>query len=362
VKSPLLATPGAVPTSSGKTAAHYGDPLGEQRKLISGAGVVDLSDLGIVTVTGPDRHKWLHAITSAHLEQLPTGHSTELLVLSPQGHIEHSAAVVDDGQRVWLLTETASGLAAWLTSMRFRMRVEVAEPDGLVVVGRTAAEPLSVAAVSWVDSWPEVAPGGTRYGLPTSSHPGAGWRLALDVVPRSELGESEFRRLETGRLAGGWALEALRIAAGRPCFKDVDHRTLPHELDWLRTAVHLKKGCYRGQESVARVHNLGRPPRRLVLLDLDGSMNVLPQPGAQVLAGAKTLGALTAAAYHYELGPIALAIIRRATPITEQLTVPTSDGAVSASQTELAGVDGVTPDRPRARGPLAKGLERKSLL
>ena len=113
---------------------------------------------------------------------------------------------------------------------------------------------------------------------------------------------------------------------------------------------------------MARVHNLGRPPRRLVLLDLDGSMNVLPQPGAQVLAGAKTLGALTAAAYHYELGPIALAIIRRATPITEQLTVPTSDGAVSASQTELAGVDGVTPDRPRARGPLAKGLERKSLL
>lgn len=362
MKSPLLAIPGAVPTSSGNTAAHYGDPLDEQRKLVRGEAVVDLSDLGIVTVAGPDRHKWLHAITSAHLEQLPTGHSTELLVLSPQGYIEHSAAVVDDGERVWLLTETAPGFAAWLTSMRFMMRVEVAEPDGLVVLGRTTSGPLSEVVVSWVDPWPEVAPGGTRYGAPVSSHPGADWRLALDVLPRNKLGESEFTRSKNDQLAGAWALEALRIAAGRPRFADVDHRTLPHELDWLRTAVHLTKGCYRGQESVARVHNLGRPPRRLVLLDLDGSMNVLPQPGAQVGAGAKAVGAVTSAAYHYELGPIALAMIKRATSITEQLTVTTPDGAVAASQTELAGVDGVTPDRPRARGPLAKGLERKSLL
>jgi len=113
---------------------------------------------------------------------------------------------------------------------------------------------------------------------------------------------------------------------------------------------------------VARVHNLGRPPRRLVLLDLDGSTNELPQPEAQVLVGTKMVGALTTVACHYELGPIALALIKRAIPITEQLTVTTSDGEVAASQTELVGVDGVTPDRPRARGPLAKGLERKSLL
>ena len=73
-------------------------------------------------------------------------------------------------------------------------------------------------------------------------------------------------------LAGTWAYEALRIAAGRPRLGlDTDHRTIPHELGWIETAVHLSKGCYRGQETVARVHNLGHPPRRLVRLHLDGA-------------------------------------------------------------------------------------------
>ena len=78
-------------------------------------------------------------------------------------------------------------------------------------------------------------------------------------------------------LAGIWAAEALRVAAWRPRLGfETDHRTIVHEVDWLRTAVHLHKGCYRGQETVARVHNLGRPPRRLVFLHLDGSGHVLP--------------------------------------------------------------------------------------
>ncbi len=80
-----------------------------------------------------------------------------------------------------------------------------------------------------------------------------------------------------GRAPAGFdAYEALRVEARRPRFGvDTDHRTIPNELQWLRTAVHLDKGCYRGQETVARVHNLGRPPRRLVLLHLDGVSEVL---------------------------------------------------------------------------------------
>ena len=91
-------------------------------------------------------------------------------------------------------------------------------------------------------------------------------------------------RRRHGTLVGTWALEALRVAAWRPRLgHETDHRTIPHEVDWLRTAVHLTKGCYRGQETVARVHNLGRPPRRLVMLHLDGSGHGLPEQGADVL-------------------------------------------------------------------------------
>ena len=134
------------------------------------------------------------------------------------------------------------------------------------------------------------------------------------------------------RLAGTWATEALRIAAWRPRWSDVDHRTIPHELDLLRTAVHLTKGCYRGQETVARVHNLGRPPRRLVLLHLDGSGHVLPEPGAQVMAGERAVGTVTSVARHHELGPIALAVVRRSVPAQDTLLVAAPDGAVAAAQ------------------------------
>ena len=83
---------------------------------------------------------------------------------------------------------------------------------------------------------------------------------------------------------------------------DSDHRTIPNELEWLRTAVHLDKGCYRGQETVARVHNLGRPPRRLVLLHLDGVSEVLAEPGTPVLAGTREVGRVGSVVRHYELG------------------------------------------------------------
>ena len=95
-------------------------------------------------------------------------------------------------------------------------------------------------------------------------------------MPRADLAAAVGDR----PLAGTWAAEALRIAAWRPRLGfETDHRTIAHEVDWLRTAVHLHKGCYRGQETVARVHNLGRPPRRLVFLHLDGSGHTLPARG-----------------------------------------------------------------------------------
>jgi folate-binding protein YgfZ len=376
VDSPLLTRPGAVPASGpdAGVAWHYGDPVAEQRALVRGGAVVDQSHLGIVRVSGPDRLDWLHSITSQDVQALPPRTSTELLVLSPQGHIEHVAGVVDDGDATWLITEGdhAAPLAAWLDSMRFMRRVEVADVTAeYAAIGEpVAGEGVAGEPVTWWDTWPRVSAGGTRYGPSADEHPGADrpWRLVL--VPRADLPAAVAEREAAGwQLAGTWATEALRVEAWRPRLgHDVDHRSVPHELDWLRTAVHLHKGCYRGQETIARVHNLGRPPRRLAFLHLDGSGHVIPEPGAEVRlrpeaasgAPGKVVGRLTSVARHHELGPVGLAVLKRSVPEDAGLLVVSEAGddvvEVAAAQETIVPGEGVSVDRPEARGKLTPGL------
>jgi folate-binding protein YgfZ len=135
--------------------------------------------------------------------------------------------------------------------------------------------------------------------------------------------------------AGIWAFEALRVARRQPRFGlDTDHRTLPAEVGWIAPAVHLEKGCYRGQETIARVHNLGRPPRRLVLLHLDGvATDELPAPGTPVTtAEGREVGFVGTSAHHYELGQIALAVLKRNVADTESLRVGASAAAIDPSE------------------------------
>ena len=369
--SPLLARRGAVRGSGPDdgVAWHYGDPTAEQRALSRGGAVVDQSHLGVVTVTGPDRLSWLNSITSQELTTLAPRTSTELLVLSPQGHVEHAAGVVDDGETTWLITETPIALAAWLNRMKFMLRVEIVDAtDSWAAIGEPVdAEGTADEPITWRDPWPTTAVGGTRYGPADDEHPGADrdWRLVL--VPRERLVDEVRAREAAGwPLVGTWASEAARVEAWRPrASHEVDHRTIPHELDWLRTAVHLTKGCYRGQETVARVHNLGRPPRRLVMLHLDGSGHLLPEPGASVHDVVKSadsqepgrvVGQVTTVARHHELGPVALAVVKRSVAADAELVVESEAGSVAAGQEQIVPGDGVSVDRPAARGPLTRGL------
>jgi folate-binding protein YgfZ len=303
VTSPLLQRPGAVPADppDAGVAAHYGDPFREQRLLAERRACVDVSHRPVVRVAGPDRLSWLHSLTSQHLEQLEPGVATEALVLSPHGHVEHALALVDDGEATWAHVEpgTAEGLVTYLDSMRFWSKVEVED------VSPAYAVVLRPEAVVGAPARP--TPEGVE-----------------SFVPRSAL-----TSVLDGDLAGVWALEALRIAAGRPRLGlETDHRTIPHEVGWIPAAVHLDKGCYRGQETVARVHNLGRPPRRLVLLHLDGSDSVLPGHGDPVLLEDRQVGHVTSSARHYELGPVALALVKRSTPPDAPLVA----GGVAAAQ------------------------------
>jgi folate-binding Fe-S cluster repair protein YgfZ len=305
--SPLLGLPGAVADDGvdAPVAAHYGSFNNEQRLLASGEGFVDLSHRDVLVVSGPDRLTWLHQLTSQAFEGLEPGVWTAALVLSPQGHVEHYFAGVDDGTAFTAWTEPGYGapLVAFLERMKFWSDVTVSLAGDL--------------AVAW-------RPSGYLF------------------VPRDQL--SVFAQA-AGPAAGLWAFEALRIARGEPRFGvDTDQRTIPNEVDWLPRPpaddgegflppVHLDKGCYRGQETVARVHTLGRPPRRLTLLHLDGTENRLPSAGSPVVQGegegARSVGFVGSSARHYELGPIALALVKRNVPVDAALTV---DGMPAAQQ------------------------------
>jgi folate-binding protein YgfZ len=333
-RSPLLDRPGAVEGDGpdAGVAAHYGDPMREQRLLSEGLAVVDLSHRGVVTVTGPDRLSWLHSITSQHLTGLAPRESREALVLSPKGHVEHDLHLVDDGETTWVTTEPgdAAPLAAWLDSMRFMLRVEVRDVGGdWAVLGEpTAEESRPGEPLAWRDPWPDLVGDTAAYG--PVEHPAHGRRWREVLVPRGALADAVGDR----DLAGTWASEALRVEAWRPRLGfETDHRTIAHEVDWLRTAVHLHKGCYRGQETIARVHNLGRPPRRLVFLHLDGSGHALPERGSAVVHGDRQVGFATTVARHYEDGPVALALVKRSTPVDATLLV---DGVAAAQQVVVA--------------------------
>lgn len=341
--SPFLDRRGAVASDGPDAgiAAHYGQPVAEQRALDSGRGVVDLSARGVVTVTGPDRLSWLTTLSSQDLTTLAPGECTELLLLDISGRIEQAPAVTDDGESVWLITEAehAPQLAEWLDAMKFMLRVEITDRSAdCAVLGSTAplpAEAVGTVLAHWQDPWPNIAVGGVSYAtVSEDDHPGRDWSWHLTVVDRGELERVVTQCEASGwTLAGAWAAEALRIAAWRPRLgRDVDAKTIPHELDLMRTAVHMTKGCYKGQETVARVHNLGHPPRRLVFLHLDGSEHTLPAPGSDVLAprqpddaealtSERPVGVVTSVARHHEAGPIALALVKRKADPEKQLVV-----------------------------------------
>ncbi|MDF1487775.1 CAF17-like 4Fe-4S cluster assembly/insertion protein YgfZ [Tessaracoccus caeni] len=282
-------------------AWHYGNPVAEARRIVAGEGVSSLANREALEVSGVDRLAFLHSLTTQHVEQLAPGVAVTALVLSPTGHIEHVLHGVDDGERFLAWTEPgrAEALVRFLDMMRFTMRVEVRRREDL--------------SLAWA---------GHRVTLPET------WARRDSDLGGVEVFVSAGEELPVDPSVGTWALEAARIAAGIPrIFVDTDFKTIPNEIGLLGT--HLQKGCYRGQETVARVHTLGRPPRRLVQLHLDGSRSTLPSVGAPLLLNDRQVGFVGSSALHHELGPIALGLIKRNVPLDAELVV---DGVAAAQE------------------------------
>lgn len=371
---------------------HFGNPLREQALLAQGQAWAWLSR-DVVEVSGADRLSYLTTVSTQVLTDLENdGQSRQVLFLDANGHILYAALAVaalvpDSGEQSVLLLVDAGcgeGLAQLLNSRRFMLRVQAQVRPDLQVAGAIGDGVQKLAGVvenlvtTWRDPWPGITPGGSTYFTGTR-HPGANYR-AGGVVVALEAGQAAPDQAAASGQEPGQALaaagltqgltqvgelawEALRIEAGLPRWvREVDARAIPNELDWLRTGVHLNKGCYPGQETIARTVNLGRPPRRLVQLQLAGWQGQLPEVGARVYLPAgdnpagKAVGTITSVARHWELGNIALALVRRGVPAQAELAVDLEAGYESASQELLVDPAGKAEASPSQRPGL--GLKR----
>lgn len=379
---------------------HFGNPLREQALLAQGQAWAWLSR-DVVEVSGADRLGYLTTVSSQVLTDLENdGQSRQVLFLDANGHILYAALAVaglvpapaeqlaPGEQSVLLLVDAGcgEGLAQLLNSRRFMLRVQAQVRPDLQVAGaigdgvQKLADVVKNLVTTWRDPWPGITPGGSTYFTGTR-HPGANYRAGGVVValeagqtapgqeqaPGQEPGQAPAagELIQAGDLTqvGELAWEALRIEAGLPRWaREVDARAIPNELDWLRTGVHLNKGCYPGQETIARTVNLGRPPRRLVQLQLAGWQGQLPEVGARVYLPAgdnpagKAVGTITSVARHWELGNIALALVRRGVPAQAELAVDLEAGYESASQELLVDPAGKAEASPSQRPGL--GLKR----
>lgn len=394
---------------------HFGNPLREQALLAQGQAWAWLSR-DVVEVSGADRLSYLTTVSTQVLTDLENdGQSRQVLFLDANGHILYAALAVaglvpapaeqlaPGEQSVLLLLVDAGcgdGLAQLLNSRRFMLRVQAQVRPDLQVAGAIGDGVQKLAGVvenlvtTWRDPWPGITPGGSTYFTGTR-HPGANYRAGGVVValeagqaapdqaaaPGQAPGPSQAAAsgqetapsqapaagelIQAGDLTqvGELAWEALRIEAGLPRWaREVDARAIPNELDWLRTGVHLNKGCYPGQETIARTVNLGRPPRRLVQLQLAGWQGQLPEVGARVYLpvgdnpAGKVVGTITSVARHWELGNIALALVRRGVPAQAELAVDLEAGYESASQELLVDPAGKAEASPSQRPGL--GLKR----
>ncbi|WJZ03594.1 putative global regulator [Corynebacterium freiburgense] len=317
-KSPFMTRPGAAPASPNIGVAwHYGNPLGEQR----GSFLVDRSHHRVLRVSGPDAPTFLNNLLSQQLLDAPT--STAALNLDAQGRILHHVGIWFHNDTFYLegpAPEIAT-LKPYLLRMVFWSDVEIKEADFALftAIGEEPTTGLK-RRVQW--NGPER------------------WDI---LIPRDRM-DAAVDKLDLP-LAGLMAFTAERVKAVEPeVTTDLDAKTIPHEVPaWITSAVHLDKGCYRGQETVARVHNLGRAPRTLVMVHLDGSAPELPEPGAAITAHGRTVGRLGTVVHDCDYGPIALALIKRTALETPDLAV--EDVALSIDPDTIPKDEGERPGR-----------------
>lgn len=263
-------------------------PQDELAALLDGRAFLRPS-LRVIRVTGADASAWLHDLVTADIDSLAPGRARRSLLLTPTGRIRADVTVVRDGAELLLLQEEAQPgrIEALLEPYVLSSDVALRDAsDELAVFSCAVDAPVAGAAVF----------------APAATGPGIGVVVPSDAPAR-------FAGILTGagfREAGPEALEAWRILGGIPRMgADFDTDSLPAEAG-LEGAIDRTKGCFLGQESVARVANLGHPPRVMRHLRADGDVGA----GDPVSADGVEVGHITGAARDLTGGVVALARAR----------------------------------------------------
>lgn len=288
--------------------------------LIDETAVVRLP-AGVVRVTGPDRLSYLHTLLSQHLDEAAAGTVADFLYLDAKGNPQAAGRAVVHAEHVLLVTpvEVAADLAASLEKFKFLTQVESADvSDEYALASVRGPEPVALTGAR-SEPMTAVPHGG---GLVVRDRSGGvdllgppEWvdeRVAGLGLPEADHADWEAWRIRAG--VPGWATE---ISTGRRA----------QELGLLPTHVHLKKGCYPGQESIAKIYNLGRPRRALAVAEFDGPV----EQGASVETGGGKPGTVTSAA-PTDTGAVAMALlpVDREGHVPDEVTVDGTPGRVLA--------------------------------
>ncbi|MBP3089214.1 folate-binding protein [Corynebacterium sp. sy017] len=321
-------------------AWHYGDPLREQRAFSkANRGFVDQSHRRFIKVSGTDAATYLHTLFSQKLDDLAPGTTTQALDLDAQGRILHQITVSRIGEDFYLDVSAPQweSLVTYLTRMVFWSQVSISTPDlgflslvgGEVTQHQDIVDKLNTAHLL-------VASRYSHWGVPTYDV----------IVERSELLDVAHTLISLEYMPVGFmAYTAERVKALAPMAGiDLDDKSIPHESALLvEQAVCLNKGCYRGQETVARVANLGQSPRALVLLQLDGSAPRLPRTGEPVMVRNRSVGRVGSVVHDHDYGPIALALIKRSALASSELSV--AEAGVVIDPDSLPHEESIKPGR-----------------
>ena len=279
------------------------------RTLTSILTVLERPDVATLRLGGNDVLRYLHAVCTQHTLDLAPGDATQALLLSPKGRIEFAfrLAVLDEGVLLDTEAEAAPGLAERLARFVFRYDVRVGRPvqGAATLLGRGADAALAAVGLP--------VPAAGRAGVAGPDLVAHRTPVGIDLVgPGAPAAAAGLERAGVERApAERW--EPVRIEHGLPrAGLELTDDVLAEEAGLLGSHVHLDKGCYPGQETVARVHNLGQVQRRLAGLRFEPSGDGLPAPRTDLVTDdGRRAGQLRSVVDHPRLGPIGLAYVRR---------------------------------------------------
>ncbi|HEY5334039.1 MAG TPA: folate-binding protein [Solirubrobacterales bacterium] len=291
----------------------------QYRQLREECGLLDRTGRGVIAVTGPDGAEYLQGQLTNDVESLAVGDGQYAALLDRKGHMQTDLRVLLSGEeaiQVDMESGTKDAALRHLTMYSIGRDVAVAdatEERALIsLIGPRAAEIAATAPL------PEFANEATTVaGIEALA---VGTRDGIDLFCAA----ADRERLIAALLQAGAvevspeAVEIVRVEAGVPRFgAEMDAATMPAEAAIVEDAVSFTKGCYIGQETVARLHYKGKPNRHLRGLKLSASA----EPGAPLRLGEKEVGTLGGSVVSPALGPIGLAIVRREAEPGAQLTV-----------------------------------------